>query len=214
MLTGVFNCALRQAVAKISLALCVGEAPYFTFLSCNARSMPGGVSQSSNLEMKFLTAAVPPAVAIGMVFALACGVAKAGTVQFTVVENNINSGPSTNTATFDLPESPTPAPNSTSTLLYLTGVQETVVTSGPWGGSASYTGNIFFTESGGTTMIFDASERRYLVSVSGSLFDSFTDPTFIVGTYLGSDGNSITITDISATPQPAALPLFASGLGA
>jgi hypothetical protein len=162
--------------------------------------------------MRVLKAAFPPAAVMVTAFALATGAAKADTVQFTVVEN-VGSG-ETNTVTFDLPQSPTPS-TTTATLFEVTNVHETLVTSSSRGSSAAnFTANLFFTDSGGTEAAFDASDSTFAVSVSGLFFNSVTDPTFKVGTYLGSNGDSLTITDISATPLPAALPLFASGIGA
>jgi hypothetical protein len=163
--------------------------------------------------MRFLKGTIPAAAAVAaaLVLSLAIGDAKASTaeVQFTVVDV---SPEGTNTVTFDLPESPTPSV-STSNLFTLNDVQETVLSSGNNGNTVTAAVTLGFVNNGfGLESVQDDTKSFFNVEVSGMFFTGSTsDPTFVPGTFTGGE-NSVTITDISATPLPSTWTMMIAGL--
>jgi PEP-CTERM motif len=141
-----------------------------------------------------------------VVLSLGVAGAKADTVQFTVVDP-VPGG--TNTVTFDLPESPTPTTVSGS-FFAVNNVPVTLVSlingKSSTGGGSDQIG--FFEASNGTETILDFAKSYFNDSLSvGSnpyFTGSLSDPTFKPGFYSSANGESLTITDITAAvPEPS-----------
>jgi PEP-CTERM motif len=155
------------------------------------------------LRSKVLLAATAFMLSLGTVGA------KADTVQFTVVQPVVDGNLSgTNTVTFDLPESPTPT-LVTSSFFAINNVQVEVVS--VLNGKASSAGASdeigFFSASNGTETILDFGKSFFNDTLnvgSGYFTGSLSDPTFVPGTYSGANGESLTITDVTAAvPEPS-----------
>ena len=155
------------------------------------------------MRSKVLLAATAFVLSLGTVGA------KADTYLFTVVTpvvDGVLSG--TNTVTFDLPESPTPTIVSTS-FFAINNVQVDV--DSVLNGSSSTTSASdeigFFSASGGTESILDFGKSFFNDSLNVGSTPYFTgslsDPTFVPGTYSGANGESLTITDITAAVPEA-----------
>jgi hypothetical protein len=155
--------------------------------------------------MKSLKAAMLPAAAVVFAMSLLGSSAKADTLQFTVVDG-------VNTVTFDLPQGPAVPSGLVTSTFFEENVQVDLISNGVNVGNRSDT--ILFSDPSGNTERTGDLNSFFSVLVGGVLFTgSNSDPTFKTGAF-GVPGASITITDTSATPLPAALPLLASGLGA
>jgi len=159
--------------------------------------------------MRLQRAAILAAAAVAVVFTVsfAADSAEADIVQFTIVDG-------VNTVTFDLAESPTPS-LATSTLFQIDNEQVDITSNGY---KSALDENVdFYAANGGAEFISDQNSF-YAFDVStiktGPYFTGSTsDPTFVPGDYSGGSHESVTVSDISTTPLPAALPLFAGGLG-
>jgi hypothetical protein len=156
------------------------------------------------LRSKVLLAATAFMLSLGTVGA------KADTVQFTVVQPVVDGNLSgTNTVTFDLLESPTPSLVASS-FFAIDNVQVKLVS--VLNGDASSTSASdeigFFSASNGTETILDFGKSFFNDTLnvgSGAYFTgSLSDPTFVPGTYFGTNGESLTITDMTAAvPEPS-----------
>jgi hypothetical protein len=132
-----------------------------------------------------------------VVFSLGVAGAKADTVQFTVVGGG-------DTITFDLPETEVVPTNQVfSNAFELKGIQLK-------DGSVGFTNQTleFFQASNGTEIIDNPSMSLFFDNLNvGSnpyFIGSLADPTFVPGTYLGANGDKLTITDITAAvPEPS-----------
>jgi hypothetical protein len=146
------------------------------------------------------------AAATAVVLSLATGAAKADTVQFTVVDG-------ATTVTFDVAESPGPSLH-TSTLFQLDDIPINITSNGYKTGA---TENLdFYAATGNTEFIADSgswyADTLGNILATGAYFTGSTaDPTFVPGTY-GSAGDSVAITDLSATPLPSAWTMMLSAL--
>jgi hypothetical protein len=164
------------------------------------------------LRSKVLLAATASMLSLGTIGA------KADTVQFTVIQPVVNGNSSgTNTVTFDLLESPTPN-LVTSSFFAIDNVQVKLVS--VINGNANTTSASdeigFFSASNGTETILDFGKSFFNDNLnvgSGAYFKgSLSDPTFVPGTYFGTNGESFTITDISsAVPEPSTWAMMVLG---
>jgi hypothetical protein len=146
---------------------------------------------------------------VGSMLLLNGGAAKADTiVDFTITDGG-------NTETFVLPLSPIPDS-------VIVGVDAFELDNVPAiVNGVSKTDNIRFfgtAEEGGLADPAGIGGLGLFNILTSQVFSgSLGDPTFLLGTFTGPGGagGSITITDdVATTPLPAALPLFAAGLGA
>jgi hypothetical protein len=150
------------------------------------------------------------AAATACMLSLATVGAKADTVQFTVVQPVVDGNLSgTNTVTFDLLENPAPT-LVISSFFAINNVQVEVVSllngKASSGGASDEIG--FFSASNDTETISDFGKSFFNDTLnvgSGAYFTgSLSDPTFVPGTYLGANGESLTITDLTAAvPEPS-----------
>jgi hypothetical protein len=142
------------------------------------------------------------AAATTFVLSLATGGAKADTVQFTVVDT-AKSGANTtvNTVTFDVAESPTPSRILDNGFwLYNVPINGTTTFNGTFSGSFGGMETLYFY----TGDVADAGNHYSVVPTEAYFTGSDSSPTFVPGTYYGSVGDSVTITDITAAvPEPS-----------
>jgi hypothetical protein len=167
------------------------------------------------------------AAATAFVLSLASGGAKAATAQFqfTVVGPTVVDGiyDVVNTVTFELPESPSNPGLLTDgfDVKDVSAHDTSVATNVTNGSSSTSTGGssdeiLFSDASGGTETISDTSSWFYDVFSTldtGAYFTGTTsNPTFVPGTYTGAGGESLTITNLSATPLPTTWTMLLAGI--
>jgi hypothetical protein len=152
------------------------------------------------LRLRLLLASTAVVLSLGVVGA------KADTLKFTVVDP-VPGG--TNTVTFDLPESPTPTLVSGS-FFAVNNVSVNLVSliNGKSGSTSKLDEIGFFQASNGTETILDFADSYFNDSLSVGSTPYFTgslsDPTFVPGVYSSANGESLTITDMTAAvPEPS-----------
>ena len=152
-------------------------------------------------RLKFLIATG----ALAMTVSFNAGVAKATT--FVDISIFGGGGP---TATFEVPLSPTPSSYSSGNSFELTGLMATINGGSPTTDTFDFYNTSQFGGLADSSLFFNIAGAQYYNG-------SESNPTFVLGEYTGQvnlNGNFVQTVRISETPLLAALPLFATGLGA
>ena len=124
----------------------------------------------------------------------------ASTVDFTISQSG-------NVETFTLPLDPIPNSFSLGTGFEIDNVPYV------YNGTPGVEMAIGFFNSSTSILFLDDNFLILSVAFEQLYMGSESSPTFRTGTYIGANGETIDISN-SAVPLPAALPLFATGLGA